>query len=104
MPYPCVWVRNLATHEPDTIVSRVRLNLDQRGAGARPCRDGGPSPDGGTNGREIKVRGAAHRELAIRDVVIHVALTGMVLAPDVFMRGHILRFSEVGRALIKVLV
>ena len=55
-------------------------------------------------GEKCEVRCPAHHELAIGDVVIHVAFAGMRLAPGVFMRSDILGFGEVGRALIKVLV
>ena len=45
-------------------------------------------------------RTTADRELAIGDVVIHVAFAGMRLAPCVFVRANVLRFAEIGRTLI----
>ena len=55
-------------------------------------------------GEKREIGGAAHAILAIGSVVIHVAFRRMRLAPAVFARGDILRFSKVGRALIKVVV
>ena len=104
VPDSGTWVCNFVTHEPDAVVSRIRLDLVQRGTGPGPHRDGGPPPNGVTNRGKIEVRCPAHHEFAIGDIVIHVAVAGMRLAPGVFMRRDILGFGEVGRSLIKVLV
>lgn len=100
VPDSGTWVCNFVTHEPDAVVSRIRLDLIHRGAGPGPRRDGRPPPNGVTDRGKIEVRCAAHHELAIGDIVIHVAFAGMCLAPGVFMRGNVLGFGEVGRALI----
>jgi hypothetical protein len=104
MPDSGTWVCNLVTHEPNAIVSWVRFDLVQGSAGAGPGRDSRPPPNRVANRGEIEVRCSGHCELAIGDVVIHVALAGMILAPGVFMRGNILGFAEVRCALIKVLI
>ena len=44
---------------------------------------------------------AANRELTVGSVVLHVAFSGMLLAPGVFVWGDILGFSEIGRACVK---
>ena len=54
--------------------------------------------------RKCETRCAADAELAIGNVVVHVALPGMRLAPGVLVGSDILGFGEVGRALIQVLV
>ena len=48
--------------------------------------------------RKCETRRAADGELTVGDVVIHVALTRMRLAPDVFMRSDILALGKIGRA------
>ena len=97
-------VGHFESHEPDTIGSRGRLERGHRRAGVRPGRYRGPPPDRAPHRRKCESGCAAHQELAIRNVVIHVALPGMRLAPGVFMRGDVLAFSKIGRALIKSLV
>ena len=96
------WVCDLICHKPDAVGSRVRLDLIHRGA--RPCLDGRLHSQCVTDWREREISSAAHAILAVRSIVIHVALRRMRLAPGVFTRGDVLRFSKVGRALIKVLV
>ena len=46
------WIGHLVTHKPDAIVSRVGLDLIDRGARDRPSRDGRSHPHGSTNGRK----------------------------------------------------
>lgn len=104
VPHTGHWICNLVPDESDAVISRVRLDLAQRCASRRPCHYGGAPPNRVTKSRKSEVRCPVHRELAIGDVVIHVALPGMIVAPVVFMRGNILRFGEVRCALVKALI
>ena len=40
-------------------------------------------------------------ELTVGDIVIHIALPRVSLAPGVLMRGDVLRLGEIGRARIQ---
>src|SRR5262249_36001762 len=104
VPDSGTWIGNFVAHEPDTVVSGIRLDLAQKSAGPGPCRDSRPPPNCVTDRGKTEVRCAAHHELATGARVIHVTLAGMALAPRVFMRGDILGFGKVGCALIKVLI
>jgi hypothetical protein len=46
------WIGHFVTHKPDAIVSRVGLDLIDRGARDRPSRDGRSHPHCSTNGRK----------------------------------------------------
>ena len=46
------WIRHFVTHKPDAIVSRVRLELIDRGARVRPSRDARSHPHRGANRRK----------------------------------------------------
>ena len=82
VPDSGTWVCDFAAHEPDAIVSWVRLNLVQRGAGDGPCRNGRPHPHCRTNsGKGVVVPAAAYAELVVGCVVKHVAFRGVLLAP-----------------------
>ena len=98
MPDSRRWVCHFVAHEPEAIVSWIRLDRFSR---ARPCPDGRQHSDCVTYWRKAEIIGAAYAILAIGGVVIHVAFRGMRLAPAVFARGDILSFSKVGRALIE---
>ena len=104
VPHARAWVCDLVANESDAIVSRVRLDLAQSCASPCPRRYGGPPPNRVTNSRKSEIRCPVHREFAIGDVVIHVALPGMIVAPIVFMRSNILRFGKVRCALVKALI
>src|SRR5262249_40521534 len=99
VPNPGRRVSYFVAHKPEAIVSRVRFQSIHR----RAC----PSSDGRlhshcvTDGGEKETSRTTHAVLAVGNLVRHVALSGMRLAPGEFARGHILRFSKVGRALIK---
>jgi hypothetical protein len=93
-------VRDFVAHKPDAIVSRVRLNLIY----CRAC----PSPDR----RLLSHRGACatktkglvdsgYAVLLVRSVVVHVALARMTLAPSVFVRDDVLRFSKIRRSRVQ---
>src|SRR6266446_2142083 len=73
VPNSSGWVCHFIANECNAIVSRIGLDL---------------------------IRGSADSELAIGDVVVHVALPGISLAPGVFMWSDILTFGEIGRARI----
>ena len=97
VPHASSWVRDLVTREPDAIGSRNRLNLVY-------CR-AGPSHDS----RRLAHRGACASKSEglvdsgygvpfVRSVVIHVALARMTLAPGVFVRDDVFRFSKIRRS------
>jgi hypothetical protein len=98
------WIGHFVTHKPDAIVSRVRLDLIYCCARTYPGRDGRLHSYGRGERRKCKVGSAADAELAIGDVVIHVALSRMCLAPCVFVRANVCRFAKIGGTLIEVCV
>ena len=87
----------LVAHEPNPIVARIRLDPGYWGAGDSP-----PSNDGrlhlycdssGCKGE--RVRTAANRKRAIGEIVEHVALARMRLAPAEFMGGDVSGFAKI---------
>src|SRR5262249_26525018 len=86
-------------HEPDPIISRVRLLLAYRRPG--PRRNGRMHSPGRANRRKGEVRCTVDKELTVGSIVIHVALPGMGLTPGVFLRRQVLCFCEIGCALIE---
>lgn len=92
-------IGHFATHKPDPVVSRIRLDLIYRRPG--PRRDGWMHSHGRTKRGKCEVRCAINRILTVGSVVIHVALPGMGLTPLVLKRRDILHFNEVGCALIE---
>ena len=96
------WIGHFVSYEPEAIIARIRFDLVQ--CRACPCHEGRSPPDRGANSGKCEARCAGDVELAIRNVVIHVAFTGMRLAPCVLVGSDILRFGKVGRAWIQVLV
>ena len=93
---------HFVSHEPETIITWIRLDLVHRRA--CPCHEGRSPPDRGGKRGKCEARRAADAVLTIGNVVIHVAFRGMRLAPCVLVRSYILRFGKVGRALVQVLV
>jgi len=94
-------VSHVVTHYPNTIFTRVGLDLVHSGTCHSPCRNGSFHPHRVTDSRKCVIGwAAANRELAIRSVVIHVAFPRVRLAPGVFVWGDVLRFSEIGCAII----
>jgi len=92
-------IAHLVAHEPDAIVSRIRLELIYRCT--CPSFNGRLHSHGLANrGKCEEARCAVNKELMVGSVVIHVALPGMSLAPGVFMRSNISGFGEIDRALI----
>ena len=95
-------IGHFVSHKPEAIIARIRFDLVY--CHACPRHDGRSPPDRGGKRRKCEARCAADAELAIRNVVVHVALPGMVLAPRVLVGSDILGFGEVRRALIQVLI
>jgi hypothetical protein len=90
-------VGHLVTHEPDTIIARVRLLPVYRSAS--PSHDRALHAHGRTGTRKrVAVPAAADVKPAVGGVIVHVALPGMTLAPNVFMWSQILAFGKVSRA------
>ena len=94
-------VGHFVTHKPDTIVARVGFNLTHRGSRPCPSHDSRFHPDRVRGRRKRKTRGAADVELAIRHIVIHVALPGVRLTPGVFVRGKVCSFGKISGALVE---
>ena len=101
VPDPVVGSGNLVSNPENSIFTRIRFDPDH--GGACPCHDGGFLAHGRADRAEVEGgRAAAHALLLVGDVVIHVALTGMCLAPGVLVRDHVLCFGEIGGALVLV--
>src|ERR1044071_5381762 len=96
MPETSGRVCYLVGDKANAIVSRIGLELNSRGSG--PGRDRRLHPGCGPDGPKGETGAAGNSELTEGDIVVHVALPGMRLAPGVFMRGNVLSFGEVGRA------
>ena len=97
------WIGHFVSHEPEAIIARIRLDLVY--CHACPCHEGWSPPDGRTGeGKRERRSNAGYANRTIGGVVVHVALPWMRLTPCVFMRSDILRFGEVRRALIEILV
>jgi hypothetical protein len=80
VPHPRIWPCNLVSNEYDPIVARIRLDPSYRRAG--PSRNGRLHPHRGADTRKRKIgRAAINIKLAVGDIVGHVALVGMRLAP-----------------------
>jgi hypothetical protein len=99
MPDSTTRVSDFVSHEPDPIVYRIRLVLVDGSACACPCLYGRLHRNRGASRRKGEItRATANGELAIGDIVVHVALPGMGLTPGIFTRGDVLCFGEIGRA------
>ena len=102
MPDSLTGIGHFVSNKPEAVIARIRLDLvDSR---ACPCHEGRSPPDRRAKRRKCEARCAADAELAIRNVVVHIAFSGMRLAPCVLVGSDILGFGEVRRALIQVLV
>ena len=78
VPNPGIRPRYLVTDEEDPIVSRVRLYLIYNRARRCPSHNCRLHTERGTHCAKIKRRiDTTDVELPIRDIVIHVALTGV---------------------------
>ena len=80
VPESSGWIRHFVSRKPNPVVARIRLNLVH--SRACPRHDGRLHPYCGAKRGKCEIaRAAGNRESTIGDVVIHVALTGMRLAP-----------------------
>ena len=88
------------THEPNPVVSRIRLDLVHCCAPERlPSLNGRLHAHGGAGRRKcVVVPAAADVKPTIGGVVVHVALPWMTLAPGVFMWSQIHAFGKISRA------
>ena len=74
------WIRHFVSRKPNPVVARIRLSLVH--SRACPRHDGRlHAYRGAQRGKGEIARAAGNRESTIGDVVIHVALPGMRLAP-----------------------
>lgn len=100
MPNSSTWVGYLVTHEPDAIVARIRLDLVY--CRSCPRLDGRLHSHGAANCRKRERRtDAGYAILTVGRIIVHVALSRVTLAPGVFVRRNVLRFSEVSRAWVE---
>ena len=91
----------LVAHKPNTIVSVIGFDLVHRRASTCPKLDGRLHTHGVRNGVKVKIRrAAADSEFTIGEIVKHVALVWMRLAPGILMRGNIGSFAKIGGARI----
>lgn len=98
MPDAGIWPCDLISNEELAIVTRIGLDFGHNCARACPCLDGRLHSHRATYRRKDEIRWpATHRELAIGEIVKHVALIGMRLAPGVFMRANIGGFAKITR-------
>jgi len=93
-------IGHLVTHEPNPVVSRIRLDLVHCCAPERlPGVNGSLHAHCGTGRRKcVVVSAAADAKPTVGGVIVHVALAGMTLAPSVFMWSQILAFGKISRA------
>src|SRR4029453_7236356 len=97
VPEASTGVGHLEPHIPDTINSPNGFNLVH--CRACPRHDSRLLLHGkacGSKGERLPDSG--YVIAAVRRVVIHVALAGVTLAPCVFMRNDVLRFSKIRRS------
>ncbi len=90
-------IGHLTANEENTIISRVGFDLIHSGASSCPGLDCGLHSQRAANGGKREAGGAGDMELTVRDVVKHVTLVGMTLAPGVFMRTDVCGLAEIGR-------
>lgn len=99
MPHTCTWISDLVTHKPDAIIAWIRLGLADRSS--IPSHDGRLHPHGRANRLKPEIGwSSANRELAIRDIVEHVAFSRIRLAPGILVRTDIGSFAKIGRTRI----
>jgi len=93
-------VGHFVTHKPDPVISGIRLDLVHYCAPERlPSLNRRLHAHGGAGKRKcVAVPAAADVKPTIGGVIIHVALSGMTLAPGVFMWSYILAFGKISRA------
>jgi hypothetical protein len=94
VPHAATQVGDFVTHKPDTIVARIRSELVHRGASPR-LYSRLHSHRASRRRKGESVRTAANRKRTIGEIVEHVALVGMGLAPREFMRGNVRGFTKI---------
>src|SRR5438552_17909611 len=96
MPNPGRRIGHFVSDERTAIDSWNRLDcIDGRSSPGIDRRD---HSHGGAAGRKSETRGAGDIVPTVRSVVVHVALARMTLAPSVFVRDDVLRFSKIRRS------
>ncbi len=96
VPDAAVWSCHLVAHEPDTIGAWSRFNLVYRRIS--PSHNGRLLSMGRANRRKAESgRATANTVLLVGSVIIHVALARVSLAPGVFVRNDVFRFSKIYR-------
>jgi len=104
---PDSWTRtnHFVTHKPEAVISRIGLDLVYYRPCVRPSHDGRLHPNCRGHRAKIKRRiDAGYAEWPIGNIVIHVALTGMCLAPGVFVGADVCRFAKIGRTWIQACI
>jgi len=97
VPNSGIWPRHFVTDEENAIVSRIGFDLIYRRTG--PSSNAGLLSHGGAHASKTKgLVDSGYAVLTVRSVVIHVALARMTLAPGVFVRDDVLRFSKIRRS------
>ena len=94
MPNAGRWVCHFIANEGNAVSARNWFELiDGR---SRPGIDGGLRSHSGASRRKSEGAGSArNRELAIRNIIVHVALRGMRLTPGVLVRSDVLSFGKI---------
>ena len=97
---PNTWggVRYLIAYKTNPIDSWNWLQLVDRRSG--PGIDRRQRSHRGADGGKGETGGATNTKLPVGDIIVHVALPRMRLAPGVFMWRDVLTFGKVGRASI----
>jgi len=99
VPHSGIWSCHLVANPENAVISRIRFALVYSCSG--PSHDGRLLSHGGACGAKTEIRrAAAHALLLVGNVVIHVALARVSLAPSVLMPHHVLCFGKIGSARI----
>lgn len=94
-------VGHVVAHKPNAIVTRIGHELGNCCACSCPSLDCRLDSHRGTNRRKVENRRpAGDRELTIGEIIEHVTLSRMRLAPGVFKRGNVSSFAKIGGARI----
>ena len=99
MPEASDWTGYFVANEGNAIDSWSWLDRVDRRPG--PGVDRRLHSHRGPHGREAERGGATNSELTVGNIVVHVALAWISLAPDVFVGSDVLTFGEVSRTRIR---
>jgi hypothetical protein len=94
-------IRHVVADKENAIVTRIGLDLVHSGTSSCPGLDCRLHSHCATNGAKRETRSARDMELTVRDIVKHVALVRMTLAPGIFMRSNVCGFAEIRRIWIQ---